>query len=144
MSVKTYRDKGYARVDITDDAVKEKLMDVLGLNEGDLIDGIVLDSKIIPVVSLNGQVQYEGYRGDDLLVGQHLHPRYHGVVAVFVDAGAAFTLDEYIGGVWCTGQALNPGLTTNVRVFGEYTKFECTSAGIIRYHGHGYSGISDP
>ena len=52
MSVKTYKDKGYARVDITDPAVQDVIRSILGLNEGDLMDGLVFDGKIMPTVNI--------------------------------------------------------------------------------------------
>ena len=100
MSVKNYKDYGYARAQVNDSDVKDRMIEELSLNESDMLDGLVFDGKIIPVVNIkpmlrNGTMVSKGFGAGDW----ETLP-YPGWYSFAISAGDEFAVKQIINGSW--------------------------------------------
>ena len=100
MSVKNYKDYGYTRAPVLDADIKDVIMGELGLDESDMVDGLIFDGKVIPVVSLNARSMCYYYQNVVALVAvASWSPTYWGEYDLIVDAAGELSVETYICGM---------------------------------------------
>ena len=122
MSVKNYKDYSYTRAPVLDADIKDVIMGELGLDESDMVDGLIFDGKVIPVVSLNARSMCYWIQEElAIAAGGHEHMHMWGNYDLMIDAAGEVTLEHYVHGSWYEFAHLggaSPDYITNVKSFG--------------------------
>ena len=144
MSVKSYKDYKYSRALIDDPDIKDVVMGELGLNESDLIDGLVFDGKVVPTVSLNSRSMCYWNQDEVSVVAAATDTFWiWGEFDMRVDAAGEVSIEQRIQGNWYEMYHLggaSADVAVNVKVFGANTRILGVAANsTVRYIGMVYA-----